>query len=288
MALTETAIPEIIIEAAECGVGVCFNHAIILCTEEQQDEVIALFKKNYTSFIMKEMVKLSKDEGVVGLHYDPEGLNVEAVDQDDYDEEEYQGYIYKKGGVWSFDPEDISEYGIIFTAEQYGLLITFPPQNFTDESGETNLGGSSAVEKTLKEINKQVPTIKYWVYEGCFISDVNSGEAYTYSYGSKDFPADFISPYIGSLLSELWKSDDFWDAFIETADDAIDEDIADEIIEFLSKYGDKMSEPWDAIKAVRELERRVSDTDIADLIVEKADLCFDLDESDDDYEDDED
>ena len=254
-------IPEIVLQAAECGAGKNFNHVKILCAKEQQDEVKALFEKTYTSTIMREMLKLVENGGVVGLCIDPEELHVEVHDKGDYDEAEDDDSIYLKRGVWSFDPKDISNYGFEITSSKDGLFITYPAQNFTNKSGDKFLGGTPAVEKTLKAIKENIPTVKYYGYEGCFVC----GNGYCAEYFSEKSQKRKSYKYVGQVLSELWGNDDFWEAFDEDIED-IDEEVATEIVEMVNTCKKYLGD-----SPIQVLLDHVSDDEIADMIEEIAD-----------------
>lgn len=254
-------IPEIVLDAAECGAGKIFNHAKILCTKEQQDEVKALFEKTYTSMIMRDMVKRCWNGGAVGLYIDPEELYVEVHDKGDYDEAEDEDSAYLKRGVWSFDPKDISNYGFEITSSKDGLFITFPPQNFMNTSGDKFMGGTSAVENTLMAIKEKIPTVKYYGYEGCYAC----GNAYCQEYFSDKSQKRKSYKYVGQVLSELWGNDDFWEAFDEAIED-IDEEIATEIVEMVNTCKKYLGD-----SPIQVLLDHISDEEIADMIEEIAD-----------------
>ena len=186
-------------------------------------------------------------------------------DKGDYDEAEDDDSIYLKRGVWSFDPKDISNYGFEITSSKDGLFVTYPAQNFTDEFGDNILGGTTAVEETLKAIKKKIPTVEYYGYVGCCISDTHSGTGYCEEYFSEKSQKRKSYKYVGQVLSELWGNDDFWETFSEDIEE-IDEEIATEIVEMVNTCKKYLGD-----SPIQVLLDHVSDDEIADMIEEIAD-----------------
>ena len=211
----------------------------VYCEAELRDEVAARFAEVFNEEYEELMDLIEEEEGAC------------------YEKEE--GFNPLNGGK-------VTDYGIFLPFDTLAM--------YCDEFGD-NISGhdaGEALEKTLKTMKKEYPSIRYEGYVAYCWSDVHSGDVCQYEISSekkkekKDVVYDFIGEALGIALNdeEAWEkvSDELYDA---------DENEFKRIIKLLHAYSKWI--PSDAIDRIIELSEE-SDEDMMESLREFADAII--------------
>lgn len=230
-----------------------------------QEEVKAKFEEAYVSTAIKEMIELAENYDEIELGYDSDGCTVENICEDDEEYEDEDRIIFQ-GCKWSFNPENIEEYGVSIKKQSDGLFITYPEQYYTGCWGDNMLGWSSAISDALNAVKKAYsPAVQYYGYEGYCMDDRRGSEAVNQEFFSDPSMEKDVYEYVGEKLKELWEDEEFLEHLAEAFEDEIEEDELqgeiDEVIDMVKRYKDYLGDS--PLQAMLEY---INDEDIIDMI----------------------
>lgn len=250
-------IPEMVIWAAD-GASETFNHVCVVCPPEKRKLFKKLFKQEYTAHRIKEMtdlleelteksVELSKDSDrqVYIGEYDEEEYDDEEYDDENYEDDDEYDVVEKVNGYsWTFDQNDIKEYGVNIESTDEGFLITNDDiPIYTQFEGDFMVGDSNAIPVVLQNIKQSIQEIEYYGCVGFGWSDSHCGETVYSEFNSNEENGNDTSvvyDYVGKKLNKLLKDEGgFQESFedqIDEYDDEYDEYDANDLSGFFDLY----------------------------------------------------
>lgn len=218
------------------------NHAVILCDDENREEIKNKFKELCVQNIVDEMKSLA-GKNLIGVSINGvDDFRVLQKDEVSGYSNDSDYYVLDDELVAYFDPKELIDYLDIVTSETANnLLISYSTIVYYDGGyGEHMMGFCSAFSDALKTMKKQYPNIKYYGYEGYAWSDVHGGQAEEYEFHSPCFTAPERYDYVGKKIREFFENRDQRDPdSIESyMDDVFYDNKEKEFVSSLKRYDD--------------------------------------------------
>ncbi len=208
---------------------------LIRCEESKREEIAKFFEENF-----------EKDWS----------------DAMDAVEEEYGDCMEKEDECGSIATVSITEDGVLVLLGP--LYLSYDNGDYIESEGFAY----KALKKSLKRLINNFPDVSYEGYIGYTWSDQHGGEAEQWEISSdSDSPqeTDKVYPFIGELLSEAVKSDDFWDNMIDNLDGNEVEDLK-KIIKIFYAYKEWL--PDDCFESLFDLSEEVELDDVRSALEE--------------------
>lgn len=176
-------------------------------------------------------------------------------------EEEEGDCNEKEEGLNPFNGAQIKEYGILLPFDALAMYSGYGDFLACHDAGE-------ALEKALKTLKEEYPSITYEGYVAYCWSDVHSGEVCQYEISSekrrKNDKGEKIYDFVGEALGFALQDDEIWDRLAEELDGS-DENDYKRIIKLFHMYSKWL--PSDAIEKIINISEG-SDEDIKDSLEE--------------------
>lgn len=228
-------IPELVIWAA-AGASETFNHVCVVCPPEKRELFKKLFEQEYTAHRIKEMTDLLEEltEKSVELDRDSDRrvyideYNDEEDDDENYEDDEDNVVEKVNGYSWTFDRNDIKEYGVTIESTDEGFLITNDDiPIYTQWDGDSMVGSSNAIPVVLNNIKRSIQEIEYYGCVGFGWSDSHYGETVYSEFNSNEENGNDTSvvyDYVGKKLNKLLKDEGgFQESFEDQIEECLDE-----------------------------------------------------------------
>ena len=178
-------------------------------------------------------------------------------------EEEEGDCNEKEEGLNPFNGAQIKEYGILLPFDALAMYSGYGDFLACHDAGE-------ALEKALKTLKEEYPSITYEGYVAYCWSDVHSGEVCQYEISSekrrKNDKGDKIYDFVGEALGFALQDDEIWDKLAEELDGS-DENDFKRIIKLFHMYSKWL--PSDTIEKIISISEE-SGEDIKESLEEFA------------------
>lgn len=206
----------------------------VFCTDDLREEIAARFTELFNEEYEKLMDLIEEEEG------------------DCYEKEEELN---------PFNGAQVKDYGLLLPFDALAMHCGYGDHLSWHSAGE-------ALEKALKSLKEQYPSITYEGYVAYCWSDVHSGEVCQYEISSekkrKKDKGDKIYDFVGESLGFALQDDDTWDSLAEELDGS-DENVFKRIIKLFHMYSKWL--PSDAIERLINISEG-SDEDIKESLEE--------------------
>jgi len=148
-------------------------------------------------------------------------------------EEEDGDCLEKEEGLSPFDGAHVTDEGVFLSFSALAMYCCYGDHLASYNAGE-------ALEKALKTIKKEFPSIRYEGYVAYCWSDTHGGEVEQYAVSSEKNKGDVVYDFVGEAVEFVLQDDETWERLEEELEDAEESDYK-EILRFFHHYSEWIS-----------------------------------------------